>query len=294
MKMDGIKQYLLFLPRISAFTLLLFFLNSCEVINPSEPIPSYIHLDSCLLETTYGTEGTALSNYTDAWVYVNGIYLGTFEYPFTIPVLEEGENKISIRPGIQDNGISGIRAIYTKTKTFDTIVNLQPNVTNNLRPKVSYLTGTVFSQLEDFDDGNLTLVPTTSNSALFEITPGSDPNALEGNSAHITLDINHPDFEYASSNPFVLPTNVPVYIELNYKCSQEFSVGVFITSSSGVIQSPVISIRPSSEWKKIYINLSDGGGIFQTAINYKIYLKSSLTTGSSQAEVYLDNLKVLY
>ncbi len=177
---------------------------------------------------------------------------------------------------------------------MDTVISLQPNQTNTITAQVSYLQGTVFAQIEDFDDGSLTLIPTTTNTATFAITPSSDSDAFEGNSGLINMDSNHPVFEYASSNTFTLPTTVPVYVELNYKCTQEFTIGVFITTTSGIIQSPVLNLRPTSEWKKIYVNLSDGGGIFANAINYKIYLKSSLVSGSGSAEIYLDNLKVLY
>ncbi|HNQ61545.1 MAG TPA: hypothetical protein PKJ62_04065 [Bacteroidia bacterium] len=268
--------------------------SSCEIINPSEPIPSYIHIDSVSLITDYNTEGSSTNYFTDAWVYVNGIYLGAFEFPFTVPVLAEGLNKISIRAGIQENGISGSRSAYSKLLTYDTSINLEANKTFTIQPVVSYLPGTEFVQLEDFDDGSLFLVPTTANTSVFNITPGGDPDAYEGNSGHIQMDVNHPLFEYATATAFTLPTTTPVFVELNYKCSQEFTVGVFVASSSGLLQSPVLNLRATSDWKKVYINLSSGGGIFTNAINYKIYLKSTLPAGISNADIYLDNLKVLY
>ncbi len=56
---------------IPVFFLALACMTSCEVINPAEPVPSYIHLDSVSLKTTYITEGSALSNVSDAWIYVD-------------------------------------------------------------------------------------------------------------------------------------------------------------------------------------------------------------------------------
>ncbi len=276
------------------FFLVLFFLQGCEVINPEEQVPSYLQIDSASLITTYATEGSSMSNFSDAWVYINENYLGTYEYPFSIPVLGQGVQKISIRAGIKENGMSGVRAAYSKTNTFDTTLNLQPNQTNLIRPQVTYLQGTVFCQLEDFDDGSLSLISTTANTALFSITSSSDPNALEGNSGYVLLDNNHSFFEFASATPFVLPVTIPVYVELDYKCTVEFTIGVFVSSATGIVQSQVINIRPSATWNKIYVNLSTGGGIFNNAIDYKIYLKSSLPLGQSSAEIYLDNLKVLY
>lgn len=269
-------------------------LNSCDVINPAEPVPAYIKLDSSSFETSYVDEGSNLNSFVDGWIYVDGNYLGTYEYPFTIPVIGEGQHKISVRAGILKNGISGSRAAYPKTSTFDTIVNLQPNQINIINPTVKYLDGIVFAQMEDFDDGSLTLVPTGTNSATLNITSANDPNALEGNSGHVVMDITHPDFEFASANAFYLPISTESYVELNYKCTQEFSLGVFVTTISGVVQSSVLNLRPTSTWKKVYVNLNEGEAIFNNAIEYKIYLKSRLTQGSSSADIYLDNLKVLY
>ena len=264
------------------------------MINPAEPIPTYIQLDSTSLNASYVDEGTSLSSFADGWIYVDGNYLGTYEYPFTIPVIGDGEHKISVRAGILKNGISGSRAAYPKTSTFDTIFSLQPNQTNIIRPTVKYLDGIVFAQMEDFDDGSLSLVPTSVNTASLTITSANDPNALEGNSGHITMDSSHPEFEYASSSAFYLPITTESYVELNYKCTQEFSLGVFVTTTAGVVQTSVLNLRPTSEWKKVYVNLNEGEAIFNNALVYKIYLKSSLASGSVTADIYLDNLKVLY
>ncbi|MBP6335511.1 MAG: hypothetical protein KA444_08570 [Bacteroidia bacterium] len=272
----------------------LIFLQSCEIINPEEDIPTYVQIDSIALNTDYITEGSVNSKFTDAWIYVNGSYLGTYELPCTIPVIGEGQQKISVRAGVLDNGIASTRAAYTKTGTFDTILDMEANKTHIIKPTVRYLTGTVFAQIEDYDDGSLTLEATSANTATFSITPGSDPNALEGNSGYVELDVNHSLFEFATSTPYSLPTSTPVYVEFNYKCNQEFTLGVFVSSVSGILQSPVLNVRPSTEWNKIYVNLSDGGGIFTNAFDYKIYFRSTLPAGSSSGYIYLDNLKVLY
>ncbi len=294
MKVRTLKQNLFLLITHSLILPAILFLNSCDVINPAEPVPTYIQLDSTSLITNYVDEGSNLSSFVDAWIYVDGNYLGTYEYPFTVPVIGEGQHKISVRAGILKNGISGSRAAYPKTSTFDTLFSLQPNQTNIIKPTVKYLDGIVFAQMEDFDDGSLTLVPTGSNAATLNITSANDPNALEGNSGHITLDSSHPDFEFASSSAFYLPITTESYVELNYKCTQEFSLGVFVTTISGVVQTSVLNLRPTSTWKKVYVNLNEGEAIFNNALEYKIYLKSSLVSGSATADIYLDNLKVLY
>ena len=129
--------------------------------------------------------------------------------------------------------------------------------TFKINPTISYLSGAHFQQLEDFDDASLTLQTTNVSNAPLVITPQADPDSYEGNSGKCTLDSSHTFFEIASSTPFVLPLDIPAYLELNYKCDVDFTIGVFITTLNGIIKSDLISVRASSEWKKIYVTLSE-------------------------------------
>ncbi|MBL0256146.1 MAG: hypothetical protein IPQ03_00975 [Bacteroidetes bacterium] len=270
-----------------------FCILSCNVINPGEPVPAYFHLDSMNLNTDYLTQGSSSSKIVDVWVSIDNKYLGTYGLPVTFPALAEGNYKISFRAGVQVNGMTDNRAAYPPFATFDTTLNTIPGSTLVLNPTVSYKSGTVFKQIEDFDDGSLSLVSTSSNLAILNITPTSDPNAFETNSGFVVLDDNHAVFEVASADTFSLPISVPVYLELNYKADCEFTVGVFISGAS-VLQSPLLNIRPSSTWKKIYVNISELGGVTSGNVFYKIYLKSTKSSSVSTATLYFDNLKVLY
>ena len=266
---------------------------SCNVINPTEPVPSYFQIDSIDLNTDYSTEGSATSKISDAWVLVDNKYLGTYGMPVTFPAIGEGIHKISFRAGIQVNGMSDNRAAYPPFTTFDTTLNLTPGKVFNIHPIINYKEGTVFKQIEDFDDGSLSLVSTSSGFAPLNITLASDPNAFENNSGHIELTDNAPEFQVASSDTFSLPVFTPVYLELNYKTDHEFSIGVFENGSS-VVQTPLVYVRPSSVWKKIYVNISELGGITGGNVVYKIYLKGVKISSQPTATFYFDNLKVLY
>lgn len=269
-------------------------LSACEIINPSEPVPGYIRIDSIAMNSQYSTQGSSNSRYTDVWVSVNNNYLGTYELPVTLPVIADGSTKISLRGGIMANGIAANRQAYPKASTYDTTFGMNPGKIHQMNPVISYLPGTVFSQIEDFDDGSLSLVNTGNATASLQITSQNDPNRFEGNSGFVTIDANQSLFEVASASAFPLPWNTEVFIELNYKCQTEFTVGMFITTSSTVFQYPLVNIRPTSEWKKIYINISELQGIVSDGIAYKVYLRSDFNSSSTAGTIYLDNLKVLY
>ena len=114
------------------------------------------------------------------------------------------------------------------------------------------------------------------------------------NSGKVLLDENHNIFEVSTVNAFALPLNLPSFLELNYKGDNEFSVGVYVTTSTDIIKSSLLSVRPSSIWKKIYVNISALGGVVPGGIDYKIYLRAEKDPSLSEANIYFDNLKVVY
>lgn len=268
---------------------------SCNFINPDEPVPAYLRIDSVSLQTDYNTQGSSSAHITDAWVFVDNKFLGAFPLTAVFPVLGEGKHTISVRAGIIVNGMSSNRAAYPKYTSFETQWVMKPDSTTTLEPVVTYNPGTVFPLLEDFDDASLALENTSTGTASLNLTVPNDPESFENYSGVAILDDNHPVFEVASSDTFALPVSVPVFAELNYKNECEITVGLFISvAGGGVVKMPLLNLRTSSVWKKIYINLSDLGGVTANAVAYKIYLHAEKPAGIASTTVYLDNFKVVY
>lgn len=279
---------------ISLLLLTISMLFSCAVFEPASPAASYIHIDSIDLNTNYPSQGSNANKINDAWVIFDNKYLGTFPLPADIPLIGEGTHTISIKAGIIENGISGIRSAYPKYSAFDSTIVLSTTNTTKLNPVVAYGSGLQFPQLEDFEDASLSLVMTTAGTVPLVVTQLSDPNAFEGNSGKATLDGTNSIFEVASSNPFILPLNTPSYMELNYKGDASFNIGVYITTVNGIIKSDLLNVKETTVWKKIYVNLSDIGGVLSEGLNYKIYLHAEKPATLTTADVYFDNLKVVY
>ena len=287
MTMNQLQKFILFL-----FLVLL--LDSCSLFDPASPTAGYIQIDDISLQTDYLIQGSNSKKITDVWVLIDNKYLGTFPLPAIFPVIGEGSHKISVKAGILENGISSTRAAYPKYISFDTTVAITASDTFKINPTVSYLAGAHFPQMEDFDDASLTLQTTNVSYAPLFITQQSDPDSYEGNSGKCTLDSTHTVFEIASSTPFVLPLDIPAYLELNYKCDVDFTIGVFITTLNGIIKTDLISVRATSEWKKIYVTLSELGAVITEGIDEKIFIHAELGTTLSSANLYFDNFKVVY
>lgn len=276
------------------FTVHAMIFNSCSLVNPDSSIPAYIHIDSISLETDYATQGSSLARITDVWVIYDNQYLGTFPLPADVPLPDQGMHSLSLKGGVIENGIAALRSAYPKYDAFDTVINLVPLGRTAINPKVTYIPQSFFPQVEDFDDASITLSSTSSGTVPLTITGVGDPNAFEGNSGVASLDDNHSLLEVASSVPLTLPINVPSYIELNYKGDIDFTVGVFASTVSGILRSELLTLRSADSWKKVYISISDLGGIQPAASEYTVFIHALKPASVANATLYFDNLKVVY
>ncbi len=274
-------------------------ISSCELYNPAEPIPAYIHIDKITLSTTYMTEGSDSNKITDAWVYIDEQLIGCFELPATFPVLFEGSHQIKIRAGIKVNGIAATRAPYPFYSSFDTLItNLQKGLKINLFPRVKYRTNMTFSFMEDFENSGtiISKSPTLGVDTVLQRIDAPNPNVFEGNHSGIAyLDATHTFFEGVSATSYVLPkSGADVFLEFNYKCNNEFAVGVFAHSNGGTNQERALTLNPSSTWKKAYIYLTPVVSMYTNATDYNIFFGMVNNIASDSLVMLLDNIKLIY
>ncbi len=284
---DGILNVILFV----ACCLLL---ASCDIINPDEPTPSYLHINNIQLKTDYSIEGTASHNITDAWVYVDNDLIGMYELPATLPVLKKGVQNIKVRAGIKQNGISDTRVFYPFYDFYDTTRQLSPLKVDTLQPVVEYLDQNkiTFAWIEDFESGNS--IEKVGSPATIERTPsGASPDFLKNWVGKITLNSSADEFFGQSLQQFPQPdNNKEVYLELNYKCSHEFSVGITGEINGKQRSQLKVTINEKNYWNKIYIDFSKE--IQQYTGDYKIIFSTRKPDSISSAEIYLDNLKLIH
>mgnify|MGYP003337314382 CR=1 FL=1 len=267
---------------------------SCEIINPAEPVPAYIHVDNIALHTDTNTQGSSSSKIVDVWLYADNDPLGPYEMPATIPVLKEGTHIIKARGGIIVNGISATRVYYPFYTFFDTTVTLTLGSVLKINPVVTYFSDVIFSLNEKFSGAGISISTTSQSDTSLQIVTDS-ADAFENETAKVYLDSQHPVFECSSNSQLNLPVDgTAVYMELNYKTNTEFSVGIFAITSSQVITIPVLNLRPSSEWKKVYVYLSDAATSVQSALGFKPYIHMDRNSSIGDAELYFDNVKVLH
>jgi hypothetical protein len=283
--------FILFVPA------LLGIMASCELINPEESIPSYIHIDSLSVNTASNPEyGSSSSKITDAWIYIDDNIAGAFELPATIPLLFSGKHKVTIKAGIKVNGISGTRAVYPFYETYTASVNLVPDSMITINPVLNYNSYTVFEWKESFEDGGISLDPTAFSDTTIDKT--SDPSKVfEGSfSGIIHLDASHDFFQCKCLDSYTLPTNDdPVFLEMNYKTNNEITVGLYANGSSQTERLDMLVLNKTDQWKKIYINLKSA--INRTSVlspTFQVFFEIQKNSDVSEAEILFDNIKLLH
>lgn len=276
---------------------LMFIISSCIKNNPS---PSWIKIEAWSLQANPdlgGKEGVLSHNLTDAWVYVGEKLIGAFELPIKIPVLIEGNQQISVYPAIRNNGISATKKIYPFCNPHIITATLNKNETVTINPVTSYVSNCAFVYKEDFELGSISLTTSPNSTASIVRTAHTDPDKT-GYCGHIALNSTNVNWTGYTHSQMQLPIGGrEVFLEIDYKTSNNLLTGVLGISSSSTKVNPNIQLNaqdPSTMvWKKIYIDLKEIVSSSTTAEYFEQYLEATLDAGKTSSDIYIDNIKVI-
>lgn len=272
--------------------------SACELYNPTEPIPAYIHIDKINLVTAAdGTQGSNSNKITDAWVYVDEKLIGCFELPSTFPVLYEGNHQLKIRAGIKVNGIAATRAPYPFYEAYTQTIDFQKGKRVTVSPTVTYRSNAHFDLLENFENIGTQVDTTINSDTTLQITTAPpSQNVFEGvHSAIAYLDANRTFFECATSTKYTLPTSgADIFLEFNYKCNYPFTISVIAYGTASSAQFAVLNYNPSENWNKAYVFLTPTISSAYTAVNYKIAWGLLNNTGADSIAFLIDNIKLIH
>lgn len=270
--------------------ILLFALSACDYINPEETIPTYIKIESFSLQTTISSQGPNNHNITDAWVSVNGDFIGLFELPALIPILDAGVSEVFIKPGIKNNGIAASRVnypFYTNYK-IDTILVEKEIIT--LNPIVSYAEETIFDWNENFEDAGISIDTSITSNI------GIGDSIVNGSKVAKIILLDSTDiFRSQTIDSYSFPTaGQPLYFEMDYKTNNSFVVGLYINTAGQYVEQPIITINPKEAWNKIYLDLTYFSSMNSTADNYFVFIKAIKTDSITRSVILFDNLKLVH
>lgn len=274
-----------FLPSI--WLILLFFLPSCNIFDPDEEIPAYIHIDKISVE---GESNTL--RLPDAWVYCNEELIGVFEMPATVPVLYSNTTKVKIRAGIKANGLSAVRLPYPFYNKYEASVELIPKQTLTINPVVSYKISNPVRWEEKFESISLGIESTSLSDTTILIT---NINTYEGgHCGMVKIDSVRKSYEGMSVNTYASEKGLPAFLEIHYRSDIGFWCGIFVNENGGTA-APIVYVYKSEEWNKMYIDVGSTFSKYPKSDLFKVFFSSSLS-GLARTNAYfcLDNIKLIY
>jgi len=275
------------LQRILYF-ILIFSFFSCNKEN--NDIPSYVKIDD--VDLLYNQDfGANTENITDVWFYIDDNLQGVYEMPVEFPILNEGIQNIRIKAGVKANGIASTRIQYPFYNSYFDTIELNQDESKIISPIFTY--NDEFTpapdQIEDFESSG-TIIDSTLNSEIdFSIISEN-----QNHYAYAKIDTPNINFE-ASTQDLILPQQgAPVYLEIDYKSSTEFLVGMYINYTQNVEKRELVWVTSKADWNKIYINLTSTVSESIGAISFKVFINMRRNDPSISEEISFDNVKILY
>lgn len=272
----------------------------CNTINPSEKIPNYVHIDSFRLAPfSYGLYGSASHKISCVFAYFNNNPIGVFDLPATIPVIVGQPGTLTVVPGVDMNGLRGFETSYPFYTVDSLHLTDKPAAIDTFSPKTTYSNTSKMLWSDDFNGGGSVFTLFNGDSALIQTV---DPTKVfEGKGSGYIHLVNHnngitPVSENVASNVngFKANPGTSIYIELDYKCSVPFQVGLSTTFSNGDVYKEYVTgfkAHPDS-WNKVYLNVQDFVNANE-GIDYRVIIRAGLDNGESEGWVLLDNIKVI-
>ena len=289
------------------FAFFSFFISffSCTLINPPTGVPALIDIDTIKLSANSAQYGVSSTYFTDSWVTIDNQFIGVFPIHSTFPVLlNDGSHTISILAGIKINGIAASRTAYPFLASYQAKINLTQTQTTKVIPTVNYITNLKPLWVEGFES-MISIVDTfKASDAKISVIPVDSSN---GTSTLNQKYVGHIHFNSSNSCFYGVYAKTPfaaslftdydnIFIELNYKNTMPFTVGI-VQDTSGSLGSfiPILTMNPKSEWNKIYVNMkfavNDNYTLFH---HYRIAFYAIKPDGDqSVQDIYLDNILYL-
>jgi hypothetical protein len=279
---------------ISFFILIIFLflqLVSCNVVNPAEKTPHFLHIDSVTFKATNSNVHGSISNkIADVWIYSNDNLLGAFNLPADIPILNDAPNALDIRAGVLTNGIQASREPYQFYKFYSTTVDWAAGTRKTIIPEFTYSEYAKFLTIEDFELGT-SLIADNGDTSFVKY---SGPEVFEGSACGATyVSVAKPLARSVFQTAFTLPPNKFYTLEMNYKCNVPIEILIKTVKNGVFTEQFVAGVNPKTSWNKIYFNIGAIVNSIKSATPYNIVIRAGLPKDSLTGYAFIDNVKLV-
>jgi hypothetical protein len=258
--------------------------------------PHFLHVASMEV-TTEGDEGSDSHRIEEVWVYTETDVLGAFPLPADIPLSPEQlgpSANLTLLAGIRANAVSATRQPYPFYDALPTSLDLEYGGRDTLNLTVGYTEQTQVILAEDFESANRFEMGSTSTA---EVVRTEDPQwVFEGVGSGLIELSSDRQVLLASTNEqqYDLSSTGPVWLEMNYSCTQTFVVGLAAANAFNSSRIPILVLNPTDgDWKKIYLDLGPVIRSTPDATHYEIILEAYYDNSQEVTHIALDNFKLL-
>lgn len=253
----------------------------------------YLEVDAVTFKTT-NQQGFNTHKITDVEVFADGFSIGVFNLPARVPVLQQSDSvAISIFPVIRNNGIASNPVSYPFYDRVDYNFKFEASSVVTVNPEFKYRDDAILVQICDFESNNC-LSNNYDNNPATKFVQSSETDF--GNfCGKISLPEQNVFFEKSSFNSVQKSqfTGNLVFLELDYRCTVPFTVGVLLRGG-GVPDYPVykVALTEQEEWNKVYIELSQE--VSNELVESFQILFGTTTATTDIGDIWLDNIRVIH
>lgn len=272
-----------------------FIFFGCNSLDQPDPVASYVYIPEIKMANKPGY-GTIRQDFREAWVYLDGTLAGAFPIPGLVPLIKSGNAEVTVFAGIYKNGIKETAELFPLVDRSTHLLQLTPGKVDTINPMVQYRDEITPLIVEDFE-GSLSVFTDKPNGYGITFT---NTDVFEGlKSGVMEMDTLYPLNEVGSFELNNIPRDgTKVYVEMHYKNEVDLLIGLKGYSSIDQGTQYLVGLRPSSEWKKVYIDLTDQI-LASDFPNYKLLLQAGLPFDGvkitkDKARVLIDNVKLMY
>lgn len=258
--------------------------------------PHFVHVEEVVF-VTEADEGESTSRIEEVWVYSETDVLGAFPLPADIPLSPEAlgpSTTLTLSAGIRANAISATRKPYPFYEAIEFPVSPAYGGNDTLTMTIGYNELTEVVVAEDFETANR-FEPAVTSTADIVRTQASEW-VLDGEgSGLIVLDASRQALVSSTNEQqFNLRSNGPVWLELDYACTQPFWVGLYVKDGVNAQRIPILVLNSTDgERNKIYLDLDPVVRTTPDATHYEITLDAYYDGSADSTVVVVDNLKLL-
>lgn len=276
------------------YLLLIGSISSCSLLPPEEASFGYLEIPAVTLQTT-PSAGHPSHAIKDIWVYADGEDLGVYAVPATVPVLSGGEAKrFQVRGGVKVNGNNATSREYPfyNEVILNEVVGEDQNISRNIN--FTYKQEAVFDLVEDFESGNQFDSEIDGDAQTFvQRVTGESPYGNHCGYIHLSGNNDAIEVSHSASFPNSNNKQGAVFLEFDYKCDEKIFVGTILEEGGLLVKDYKILVTETDTWKKFYLDLTEEISN-SSVVRYKVVFSSTLISGGTEANIYLDNIKLIH